>query len=119
MQVEIDFNFVGTHENDDIDNNTQNLIRQYIVEMLRNSEFGEIINDDEFILINTYIRPFVVGYVGDGQHEMFFGYLFNISNDTSRGNLGILLTQGIPNLYTVMNNQHPDIRTYIRTTYIN
>ena len=118
MQVEIDFNFIAEHENEDLDNNTQNIIHHYIVEILRDSGYGEIVNDEEFILANTFIRPFVVGYVGEGQHEMFFGYLFTLTNDTMQGNLGTLLTQGVSNLYTNMNNYNPDIRVFVRTTYL-
>lgn len=119
MQVEIDFNFIAAHQDEELDNNTQNIIRYSIVEMMRDSGYGEIVNDEEFILTNTFIRPFVIGYIGDGQHEMFFGYVFPLTNNTTHGNIATLLTQGISNLISNMNNHIPDIRVFVRTTYLN
>ena len=118
MQVEIDFNFIAAHENDELDNNSQNLIRHCIVEMMRDSGYGDIVNDEEFILANTFIRPFVIGFVGEGQHEMIFGYVFPLTNDTRHGNLATLLTQGVSNLYINMNNHTPNIHVFVRTTYL-
>lgn len=119
MQVEIDFNFIAAREDDDLDNNSQNIIRHCVVEMMRDSGYGEIVNDDEFILTNTFIRPFVMGFVGAGQHELLYGYVLPLTNDTRHGNLASLLIQGISNLYINMNNQAPNVRVFVRTTYLN
>ena len=119
MQVEVDFNFIAARENEELDNNTQNIIRHCIVEIMRDSGYGEIVNDDEFVLANTFIRPFVIGYVGDGHHEMIFGYVLPLTNNTSHGNIVTLLTEGISNLFFTMNNHNPDIRVFVRTTYLN
>ena len=119
MQVEIDFNFIAAHENEDLDNNTLNIIHRYVVEIMRDSGYGEIVDDEEFILANTFIRPFVVGYIGDGHHELFFGYVFPLTNNTAHGNIATLLTHGISNLFSNMNNYNPDIRVFARSTYYN
>lgn len=119
MQIEIDFNFVAAREIDELDNNSQNIIRQCVVEMMRDCGYGDIVNDEEFFLANAFIRPFVIGFVGDGQHEMLIGYVVPLTNDTGHGNITTLLTQGVSNLYINMNNQAPNIRVFVRTTYLN
>lgn len=119
MQVEIDFNFIAAHDNEDLDNNTQNIIRRHIVEMMRDCGYGEIVNDEELILTNTFIQPFAISYIGDGHHEMFFGYVFPLTNNTTHGNITTLLTQGISNLFFTMNNHNPNVRVFVRTTYLN
>lgn len=118
MQLEVDFNFVTLNEDDDFDNNTQHIIQYSLVEMLRDYGYGDIIRDENGNYINTHIHPFVVGYVGDGQHEIFIGYMFQITNDALNGDIALLLSQGIPNFYNNIINRLRDIHVFIRTTYV-
>ena len=116
MQLEVDFNFIHQEINEDIDNNTQYTIRQMVVEILRESGYGEIIDEDGGF-INEFVRPFVFGYIDEGQHELLIGYIFNINNDETHGNIAYLLTNGISNLYNRVMNQLQNIRVFVRTTY--
>lgn len=118
MQVEIDFNFIVFHNNEIINHETEQIIRYAIVEMLRDCGYGSIINEDDGGVVNTYARPFNVGYSGGEHNEFFVGYTFPFNNDIDHGNLSELLTQGIPHFFDNMTNQLPDIRVYVRTTYI-
>lgn len=117
MQLEVDFNFVKNNENEDFDNNSQHIIRYSLVELMREYGYGDIISDENGVYINTHLHPFVDGYIGDGQHEIFIGYIFQITNDALNGDLALLLSQGIPNFYNNITNRLRDIRVFIRTTY--
>lgn len=117
MQVEIDFSFFSRYD-ENLDNNSQDVIRTCVVDMLREVGYGEVLMDENYRYTNRYASPFVLGYVGEGEHEIFCGYLFDVTNDTSHGDLGSLLTRGISSLFINLNNRLPNIRLTVRTTYI-
>ena len=117
MQVEIQFTFIAQPEHEDITNDRLFAIRHQIAEMLRDSGYGDIIEENENIF-NQYANPYGTGYVGEGHHELFIGYTFDVNNDISHGNISSLLSQDIPNFILTLNNLFPDIHVNIRTTYL-
>ena len=50
---------------------------------------------------------------------MIFVYYFPITNDITHGNLDSLLTHGIPHLYTDVNHHIPNVRVFVKTSYLN
>ena len=115
MQIEIDFSF--NFVINEFDNNPQYRICRIIAEILNDCGYGEI-RDENNICINTYAEPYVTGIVGEENHEFFIGYLFDINNNSDHGNIQQLLTQGIINIHEQISNQFPNIRIFIRTSYI-
>ena len=117
MAIEVDFWFQNTRDNGFLNNNTQYTIHHQLCAMLQDSGFGDIFLNDEGMLINAFARPFTLGFVGDDQRELHYGYMFAINNDVRQGNLGRLLTNGIQNFSNFMENNFPDVQVMIRTSY--
>ena len=115
MQIEIDFNFIFVVN--EFDNNSQYRICRIIAETLNDCGYGEI-RDENNICVNTHAEPFVTGLVGDDRNEFFIGYLLDINNNPVNGNIQQLLTQGMMNIHEQISNQFPNLRIFIRTSYI-